>query len=159
MKAMNQSSTVMSDFDLKKRALFEKLLQQEKVGSSSATIIRRRSGATSTAPLSFAQERLWFLDQFEPNSALYNTPMALRLDGILDASLMLKALNEIVRRHEALRTRFEALKGQPAQVIESASLLEMPLVDLTSLSQQHREAEAMRLWRKRPSVPSICSAI
>jgi amino acid adenylation domain-containing protein len=126
--------------DSKRRALFEKLLQEEKAGSSS-TIPRRATAGAAT--LSFAQERLWFLDQLEPDSAVYNIPLGLRLGGALNVSVLQRCLSEILRRHEPLRTRFEAVEGQPVQVIQPVAPLEMPLVDLRGLPE--REAEARRL--------------
>src|SRR5690606_16413955 len=68
-------------------------------------------------PLSFAQQRLWFLDQFEPNSPFYNIPEAVRLHGPVDPAVLERCLNEIVRRHEALRTTFKTVDGKPQQVI------------------------------------------
>ena len=73
-------------------------------------------------PLSFAQRRLWFLQQLEPSSAAYNVPFASRLSGRLDASALERALNEIVRRHEILRTTFELLDEEPAQVVAPRSI-------------------------------------
>jgi amino acid adenylation domain-containing protein len=97
------------------------------------------------AVLSFTQERLWFLDQLEPNSAAYNIPLQLRLRGAFNKPALQRSLNEILRRHESLRTRFEFVEGQSLQVIQPASSLEMALVDLTGLPKVEREAEANRL--------------
>ena len=96
-------------------------------------------------PLSYAQERLWVLDQIEPDNPLYNIPRALRLRGTLNADALERALNEIVRRHESQRTTFEVRDGIPVQVIVPS--LEIPLVlhDLSSLAKEIREAEAERL--------------
>jgi aspartate racemase len=96
-------------------------------------------------PLSFAQQRLWFLDQMEPNRALYNMPVALRLGGALNMPVLQRCLSEVLRRHEPLRTCFETVEGQPVQVIQPAASLEMPLVDLRSLADPERQAEAKRL--------------
>jgi len=101
-------------------------------------------------PPSFAQQRLWFLDQFEPGSPLYNIPMATRLSGPLDVDALKRALDEIVRRHEALRTTFVAVNGRPVQVIAPApavgpSAVDLPTVDLRHLPARGREAEALRL--------------
>ncbi|MGU3780609.1 amino acid adenylation domain-containing protein [Burkholderia metallica] len=93
-------------------------------------------------PLSFAQQRLWFLDQFERNSAFYNIPAALRLTGKLDISALHDALNEIVRRHEVLRTRFATCGDAPTQVIAPQLRLELPVVDLTHLPAHERQAHA-----------------
>jgi len=81
-------------------------------------------------PLSFAQQRLWFLHQMQPNAAVYNLPMAIRVEGFLDISAFEQSLNEIVRRHEILRTRFVLAKGQPAQRVEEAAAIEIEKVDL-----------------------------
>jgi amino acid adenylation domain-containing protein len=96
-------------------------------------------------PLSFAQERLWFIDQLEPNSSLYNCPGAVRLTGRLNAEALQQCLSEIVRRHEALRTTFATLEGKPIQVIAPPLPLSLPLIDLSDLPEKEREAEAARL--------------
>ncbi len=96
-------------------------------------------------PLSFAQQRLWVLDQLEPHSALYNIPMGLRLGGALNVPVLQRCLSEILRRHEPLRTRFEAVEGQPVQAIQPVANLEMPLIDLRGLPEPEREVEARRL--------------
>ena len=68
-------------------------------------------------PLSFAQQRLWFIDQLEPGNPVYNTPRGVRLRGTLDIAALESALTELVHRHEALRTTFRDLHGEPVQVI------------------------------------------
>jgi hypothetical protein len=96
-------------------------------------------------PLSFAQQRLWFLNQLQPGSPFYNTPAALRLSGALDIAALEQSICEIVRRHESLRTIFPAVDGHPAQVITAAAPLPLAVVDLGQLSEPAREAEARRL--------------
>ena len=93
-------------------------------------------------PLSFAQERLWFLDRLEPGGVLYNVPSALRAIGRLDVAALEAALNEIVRRHEALRTTFDQHEGQPFQAVAPELPVPVPVVDLTALPEDRREAEA-----------------
>ena len=96
-------------------------------------------------PLSFAQQRLWFLQQMNPQSPAYNVPVASRLLGKLNVKAMEQALNEIVQRHEALRTTFQMVDAQPMQVISPRAALVLPLHDLTHLPETAREAEAHRL--------------
>src|SRR6185369_10754826 len=84
-------------------------------------------------PLSFAQQRLWFIDQLEPGSPLYNIPVALRIEGPLRGALLARCLGEIVRRHEALRTVFAVADGAPVQVIRPAVPFLLPVVDLSGL--------------------------
>ncbi|MEA2695723.1 MAG: hypothetical protein QOJ16_5110, partial [Acidobacteriota bacterium] len=95
---------------------------------------------TAPPPLSFSQERLWFLDQLEPGSAAYDIPVGLHLRGRLDRAALAAALSEIVRRHEALRTTFRAGAEGPVQVIAPDLELPVPVVDLGNFS-----AEARRL--------------
>src|SRR6266545_7556842 len=96
-------------------------------------------------PLSFAQQRLWFIDQLEPGGAIYNVPTALRVRGELRRELLESALGEVVRRHEALRTRFEIRGGQPAQIIDRASPVAAPVIDVSGLEEGQREKEARRI--------------
>jgi amino acid adenylation domain-containing protein/non-ribosomal peptide synthase protein (TIGR01720 family) len=97
-------------------------------------------------PLSFAQQRLWFIDQLLPNSAAYNMASAVRLTGPLDLAALQQGLGEILRRHEILRTTFASVDGEPIQVIAPAETLDatpLPLVDLRAQPQQAREAELL----------------
>ncbi|HEV8581882.1 MAG TPA: non-ribosomal peptide synthase/polyketide synthase [Thermoanaerobaculia bacterium] len=103
----------------------------------------RREG-TNEFPLSFAQERLWFLDRLEPGSAAYNIPFHLRLAGDLDVGALRSVLDEIVRRHEALRTTFVEGGSGPVQVAAPALALDLPVIDLRALPPVARETEAAR---------------
>ncbi|HEX9429869.1 MAG TPA: condensation domain-containing protein, partial [Candidatus Bathyarchaeia archaeon] len=96
-------------------------------------------------PLSFAQQRLWFIDQLEPGGAIYNVPTALRVRGELRRELLESALGEVVRRHESLRTRFEIREAQPAQIIDQASPVGAPVIDVSGLEEGQREKEARRI--------------
>src|SRR6185295_4549551 len=104
-------------------------------------------------PLSFAQQRLWFLHLLDPQSSAYNMSFALRLSGRLDIPALERALNEIVRRHEVLRTTFDALDGEPVQLIATTQPLAVPLTDLSDLSPKDREAETRRLAVQEASQP------
>ena len=112
-------------------------------GSDSLTI--RPVPRDSAFPLSFAQQRLWFLDQLEPNSSAYNAPAAYRLAGPLDVMALEAAINEIVRRHEALRTTFASVDGEPVQVIAPTLCVPLRMTDLEVLPRAEREPEA---WRR-----------
>ena len=96
-------------------------------------------------PLSFAQQRLWFLDQLIPNNSFYNVPVAIHLTGALNLAALEQTFNEIVRRHEALRTTFVVVEGQPVQVISPTLKKSLPVIDLQHLPQAEREAQARRL--------------
>jgi amino acid adenylation domain-containing protein len=99
---------------------------------------------TGALPLSFAQERLWFLDQLEPGSITYNIPIAWRLAGALDPAALERALGEVVRRHEVLRTTFAGVGGSPVQVIAPFRGFTLPVEDLSGLSEADREAALRR---------------
>ena len=96
-------------------------------------------------PLSFAQQRLWFLDQLEPGSAAYNVPGAVRLKGDLRPGALEAAFAEVVHRHEALRTTFRESDGRPVQVTADGPSWALPVIDLLDLPPALREAEARRL--------------
>ncbi|MCB1034543.1 MAG: amino acid adenylation domain-containing protein, partial [Acidobacteria bacterium] len=100
-------------------------------------------------PLSFAQQRLWILDRLEGASPVYNLPIALRLAGKLDVTALERALEALVRRHEALRTRFEEVGGTPCQIIEEALGDLLPVLDLSSLPAP--EEAARRIARQEAS--------
>ncbi|MCP4659021.1 MAG: non-ribosomal peptide synthetase, partial [bacterium] len=96
-------------------------------------------------PLSFAQQRLWFLDRYQPQSPLYNVFYAYRLRGPLDVPALAGSLDQIVRRHEVLRTRLVDDGGRPGQVISAPQRLPLPIVDLRALAEAARADELLRL--------------
>ncbi len=98
-----------------------------------------------TAPLSFAQQRLWFLEQLEPDSPLYNLPTAVRIGGQLDREALTRAISAIVARHEALRMRVVAEEGIPVQTIAAVAPVELSLVDLAPRPAAEREAALRRV--------------
>ncbi|RPH55224.1 non-ribosomal peptide synthetase, partial [bacterium] len=140
-------------------ARMEKLRHQQQGGEGREEAIprspRRETGAPF--PLSFSQLRLWLVDRMDPGDPAYNIPLALRLRGPLDASVLARVFTEIVRRHESLRTVFETVDGQPVQRIDPPAPVSLPLVDLSGLGAEAREAEALRLAaaeaRERFDVP------
>ncbi len=124
----------------KKRALLEQLL-------------REKAGQPQAIPLSSGQERLWFLDRLDPNSPLYNIPTALRLTGELNEQALTSALNEIVRRHEALRTTFASSEGTPVQKIHPPRAIPFATIDLSQLPNGSRGVEVNRRLREAANQP------
>ncbi|WP_445299617.1 non-ribosomal peptide synthetase [Microcoleus sp. B4-C1] len=96
-------------------------------------------------PASFAQQRLWFLDQFAPENPFYNVVTALRLTGSLNLTALEETFNEIVQRHETLRTTFAAVSGQPVQIISAAFKTNLKILDLQDLPPAQRQTEAKKL--------------
>src|SRR5215213_1752773 len=135
-KLLMQSSLITSN----KHKIFDALLKQKGIIVRQTETIPRCEKADAY-PLSFAQQRLWFLDQLEPGKALYNLPAAVRLSGQLDTSALSRSFDEVVRRHESLRTTFKSVDGQPRQVIAEPGALPLPLIDLTGLGVSERQAE------------------
>jgi amino acid adenylation domain-containing protein/non-ribosomal peptide synthase protein (TIGR01720 family) len=103
--------------------------------------------------LSFAQARLWFLEQLEPGSSAYNIPAAVRLTGSLHVAVLEQSLNEIVQRHEVLRTTFATVSGEPTQVIAPVLALTVPRVDLRNLPEAQQEAQVERLATEEAQQP------
>ncbi|MEM7757280.1 MAG: condensation domain-containing protein [Cyanobacteria bacterium P01_A01_bin.40] len=97
-------------------------------------------------PLSFAQERLWFLDQLDPSkSSAYNMPFAFKIAGSLNISALKQSLNEIVRRHEALRTAFSVIEGQPVQIVQDELAVALPIEKLGAIPQHQQQAKVIQL--------------
>ncbi|MEK6278966.1 MAG: amino acid adenylation domain-containing protein [Acidobacteriota bacterium] len=126
-----------------KRAL---LLQKIRRGAASrqvSSIPRRVTHETS--PLSFAQQRLWFLDQLEPGKSYYNLSFALKLDCLLDLSALEASVNEIIRRHEILRVTFTTIAGEPVQVFAPELRLRLSMTDLSKLPEEERKRQIREL--------------
>jgi acyl carrier protein len=101
-------------------------------------------GRDGELPLSFAQQRLWFLDQMGPGLSAYNMPGAIRLSGQLNVSALERSLEEVVRRHEILRTRFAQVEGRPVQVINEAQDFTLAVDDLRQVEETERPADVLR---------------
>src|SRR5215216_4538656 len=134
------SSTTKGTFELsgKRRALLEALLSEQEIKSPGAERIPRREDG-GPAPLSFAQQRLWFFDQFEPGNPAYNLVSTVLLQGKLDTVALEKCFSDVIRRHEALRTRFDVRDGEPLQIIAPPKPLHLNVMDITHLSEAERE--------------------
>ena len=136
------SNSQVDKLSSEKRALLalRALKSQESAVKNRQGAIRRhiRADGLSVFPLSYAQERLWFLDELEPGSVAYNIPMAVRIKGALQVEALERAVNEIVGRHEALRTRFEVHEGKPVQVIEAEQEIKLEAVNLEGMSEEEQ---------------------
>ena len=104
-------------------------------------------------PAASGQRRLWFLEQMEPGSPLYNIPYLIRLNGTLNCSALERALRKMIERHNALRTNFIALGYEPTQVIATTWTLELPLTDLATMEEPGRESELNRLTQEEAKKP------
>src|SRR6185295_4005032 len=104
-------------------------------------------------PLSYAQQRLWFVDRLEGASTEYNIPQSLRLLGALDRDAMERAVNTIVQRHEILRTHFDDTGGQPAQVVKPELTIKIPLEDLASMEASEHPTAVITALRRDAAEP------
>lgn len=136
-----------------KRALLELKLKQGRTGIAENLTIPRRAN-NEFAPLSFAQQRLWFLNQLEPESCAYNERSALRLDGALNLDALHRAINTIVARHEILRTTYAMTDGgEPLQRIGEPQVIDLPVVDFSEVAEHRWDDEVQRIaaeLRERP---------
>src|SRR5215212_9877501 len=114
---------------------------------------KRAHLAERLPPLSFAQQRLWFLDQLAPGSALYNVPTSVRLTGELDMDALRLTLDEIVRRHESLRTVFVSIEEEPRQLILPPETNVLAIVNLRDLDPATRTEELNRRMYEEPRQP------
>src|SRR5260370_9696083 len=96
-------------------------------------------------PASFAQDRLWFLDQLEPGTAAYNLVRAFRITGPLNVNALTSAIGAVIERHESLRTIFESVDGEARQVVLSGVDVQVPILNLADLPESEREREALRI--------------
>jgi amino acid adenylation domain-containing protein len=147
---MRELSDRIAALSPEQRALLGARLQRSGVGGLEPGKIRPRAHA-APAPLSFAQQRLWFLQRLEPGSAAYNIPFATRLKGVLDVPALQRALQTIVDRHESLRTTFAETDDVPVQIVAGSSSVPLPVTDLSRLPEPDREAH--RLAGKEARAP------
>ncbi|MWC28295.1 non-ribosomal peptide synthetase [Paenibacillus sp. MMS18-CY102] len=136
-------SELKSKLSPEKQAILDRL-KRSKPQAEQHSDIPRRLGE-GPAPLSFAQQRLWFLEQLVPDSQAYNQVIAFHLHGKLDPDLLERSLNEIVRRHESLRTTFHSENGKPYQTIAPTLKLALQTVDLTAWPAEERELQFEQL--------------
>ena len=139
--------------DLPLRTLFEKptttdlaksIKQARQTAQKRQTPPIERRIQTENLPLSFTQQRLWFIDRLQPGNLSYNISSAYRLTGLLNTTALEQAVNEIVRRHESLRTTFSIVDGEPIQIIAPTLTLALPVIDLSDLPATEREAQTQQ---------------
>jgi alpha-ketoglutarate-dependent taurine dioxygenase len=139
----NSSAIKLQELPPQTRSRLKAIMRREKAPVTKSGAIVRRSDA-APAPLSFAQQRLWFLDQYEPDRPLDSIPLTLKLFGTLDVVALQRALSELVRRHEALRTRFTLVGEEPMQLIDAPVEFALPLIDFSGVPKALAGAEVCR---------------
>jgi amino acid adenylation domain-containing protein len=149
---MSDIAKQISGLSIEKRQLLERYLKTAGLNLTN-TVILPQSRETNRFPLSFAQQRLWFLDQLEPNTAVYNIPDMHYFTGALNLDALERSVSEIVRRHETLRTTFHIVDGEPAQVIAAAQPQKIEVIDLSHLPEPEREAKAQRMADEEANQP------
>ena len=123
--------------------LAERIGAADRTGGGSPADALKPLARGPQLPLSFAQERMWFIEQLEPNSPVHNIPAVFRLTGSLNVAVLEKSLNALVARHEVLRSSFAAAGGQPIQVLAPHVSVSLPVVDLRGQPDAAREAETL----------------
>ena len=145
----------IANLSAEKRALLELKLKNSKNKNISSikykTISPRKK--TDSVPLSFAQQRLWFLDRLEPNSPFYNIPVAVRLSGDLKIQVLQQALDAIVAHHEILRTNYTNENGNPIQIINAPQSVELQIIDLQQYAQAEQETQIQKLLQQESQRP------
>jgi microcystin synthetase protein McyA len=148
----NEISTRRSQLSPEKRAILEKRLQGECKSDNQQKSIPRRS-QHNPVPLSFAQQRLWFLAELEPDSPFYNVPGVVRLQGKLNFSALQNSLQEIIQRHEALRCNFQTIEGKPVAFIAPTKTLLFPVFDISQLPENQQATEVENLAYQEAQLP------
>src|SRR5581483_3227211 len=149
---MSEITRRVAGFSPEKRALLLRHLHQKKAnGHDTRPSPQKRD--RQAFPLSFAQQRLWFLDQLEPRSITYLMPGAKHLRGPLNRQALKHSVRALIERHEILRTTFQVRDGQPMQIIAPRASEELPVIDLCRLGRQWREQEARRLTTQEAHQP------
>ena len=142
MSTLSSQIANLSPEQLAKLA-YELKASKAKKASKQQEIPKRVAG--KPCPLSFAQQRLWFIAQLDPDNPAYNCMEALRMTGKLNVPLLEQVLNEVVRRHEVLRTTFELVADEPMQIVSSEIKLNPRVIDLQGLPTSERERQVAKL--------------
>jgi amino acid adenylation domain-containing protein len=149
---MNSISERIANLSPEKRELFLKQLKKQKK-EYLPTTIKTQTRNSNIFPLSFAQARMWFLNQIEPENSAYNISAALRLNGSFNITILEKCIKAIVKRHEILRTRFAIVEEKPVQIINNCSNFFFSIVDLQSLSEIQKQNEVLLLAKNEAQKP------
>ncbi|MEH1946784.1 MAG: condensation domain-containing protein [Nostoc sp.] len=150
---MSDLSQRIAGLSPEKLQLLAQRLHKKKENVFSQPQIVRQSRDSNLFPLSFAQQRLWFIDQLQPGNSAYNIYQPMRLVGCLNVAALEQSFHEVVRRHEVLRTTFIVVDGQPLQVIAPSLSFKLLVVDLQDLSQKQRETDVLRLASEEAQEP------
>ena len=150
---MSQLPKQLADLSPAERELLAQRLRKQSGATRRARAITRRTDAASTAPLSFAQQRLWVIDQLESGTFAYNLPTVVRFKGRLNVKALEAALNQIIRRHEILRTVFTTADGRPAQAVVPVAPLGIPILSLSGIPESKQMSETLRLAREELERP------
>jgi amino acid adenylation domain-containing protein len=150
---MSDPTSALENLSPKQRELLLLRLRRASGEQVKPETIKRVSKVGEPLPLSYAQQRQWFLDQMEPGTGAYNIPHAVRLQGALDLNALERAVTEVVRRHEVLRTVFTMNVDRPAQIIKPPFEVKVPVTDISHLSEEEREKEAFRLTKEEARRP------
>ena len=149
---MSETRTDGVHMTAEERALIDSILRKEGVAPSKADSILPR-GDHGPAPLSFAQQRLWFFDQFEPGNVVYNLITKILFEGDLNVQALERAFSEIVQRHEALRTAFDFKEGQPVQIVMPDQPIRINLIDLAHLPEKEQQDRTEDIFHAEASRP------
>ncbi len=150
MSDISQKIAALSPEKLK---LLAQRLSKKQGDNFSRSQIVVQSRETNSFPLSFAQQRLWFLDQLQPGHSAYNISQSMHLVGQLNVAALDQSFNELIRRHEILRTTFTAVDGEPIQIIAPTLSFKLQLVDLQELPEDKRKGEVLRLAYEEAQQP------
>ncbi|MGI8503164.1 MAG: amino acid adenylation domain-containing protein [Hassallia sp.] len=132
--------------------LATQILDQVNCNQNSVYLPIKVETATNYHPLSFTQQQLWFINQLQPGTATYNISVAVQIKGRLNLSALVRSLNEIIQRHDILRTSFEVVNGEPVQKVADFVALTIPEVDLQHLANEQRSMEVQKLSQQEAKV-------
>jgi amino acid adenylation domain-containing protein len=148
---MSHLSQRIANLSPEKQALLQQRLMKKGTAVAKKQTIPRRN-TSEPCPLSFSQQRLWFLSQLDPNSP-FNICVGMQLSGILKVEALQQTLNALVMRHEALRTNLVSVEGNPVQVVSDRSSVKLTVIDLSEFSGIDREAEVQKILKKEAQRP------